>query len=85
VLAARGKQAILKLLPLLEHDNPYAQLNGASFTFAAASAECRKSLERLVARGGFPALFAWAIWSHHDPDTAPDPTVLLERPPKASL
>ena len=80
ILASRGEASLLKLLPLLEDDNPYVRLNAASFTFAVAPAKCRKSLARLIREGGIPSLFAWAIWSHHDPETAPDATVLLDRP-----
>jgi hypothetical protein len=77
ILAARGLSALRKLLPLLKDDDPNVRLNAAGFAFDADPAACRSVLEALIKQRGITALFAWAVWSHHDPQTAPDPNSFL--------
>ncbi len=84
VLVSRGAEALLKLLPLLEDDNPFARLNAASFAFEVAPSECRGALEGLLRWDGLLPLFALAVWSHHEPQTAPDPATLLDKLPSRS-
>ena len=83
ILAARGLRALHKLLALLKDDNPNVRLNAAAFAFDADPAACRSTLEVLITEGGVLALLAWAVWSHHDPQTAPDPDIFLARRPSS--
>jgi Domain of unknown function (DUF2019) len=78
LLASRGPEAVRKLLPLLRDENPNVRLIAASCTFDLDPIVCRQVLHDLVRAGGILRLFAWAVWSRHDPGTAPDPTAFAK-------
>jgi hypothetical protein len=72
-LHARGRETVRKILPLLHDANSNVRLIAASCVFDTDPAASRRVLQELIQDGGVMQLFAWAVWSRHDPQTAPDP------------
>jgi len=77
-LAARGNEALRKLTALASDPNPILQLRAAAYGFEADPETSRRVLLDLAKRRDLFAMFAWAALSHHDRQSAPPVSTLLQ-------
>lgn len=81
ILAVRGADALRKLLPLAEDENPAARWVAASFAYDVAPEICRPVLEGVMSERSMIGMLAWAVLAHKNPDAPPDPELIgLSRP-----
>jgi hypothetical protein len=77
-LAARGNEALRKLTALACDSGPILQLRAAAYGFEADPETSRRVLLDLAKRRDLFAMFAWAALSHHDRQSTPPVSTLLQ-------
>jgi hypothetical protein len=76
ILTARGADALRKLLPLMQDQNPAVRWVAASFAYDVAPDMCRSALEGVMGERSMIGILAWAVLASKSPDAPPDPELI---------